>query len=112
MEAEPTGQRAGVDAVGKVSALDSVLVQSANQVDQWLFSWSRFQTTRVSPSRSISSVLVKPGQSARVPLILSAKTFGQPTIICCLFYHSVLGGWRAVASATQAAILAPCPIPH
>jgi hypothetical protein len=36
---------------------------------------SSFQTTRGSPSRSISRVLVRPGLSARLPLILSSYIF-------------------------------------
>ena len=78
VEEEPPGWCAGVDGVGEAPELDTVLVQLADQIDQLLDRPAQpveLQTTKVSPSRSISSVLAKPGRSARVPLSLSSKTF-------------------------------------
>jgi hypothetical protein len=42
---------------------------------------SSFQTTRVSPSRSIPSLSDSPERSARLPLILSSKIFLQPALV-------------------------------
>lgn len=83
-----------VGEIGGVSLTGGFHRQSANDLngDGWAdmpgyTRWtlrprrSSFQTIRVSPSRNISSALVSPGRSARLPLILSLKILLQPALV-------------------------------